>query len=129
MRPLGSACLAFALAAAVAGCTMEKHREQVRQGFLTRGLHRDAFIKEWGQPSRTFSVAAPDPVMRTDAYGSTWQRPIYEVWEYTSRETCLTFDGVRLVYWETGRSDCTPKPPPPPREPGAEPAPPYPPRR
>jgi len=117
-----------ALAAALVGCTMQKHRQQVREGFLTRGLHRDAFVKEWGPPSRTFSVAAPDPVMRTDAYGSTWQRPVYEVWEYPSRETCLTFDGVRLVLWETGRTDCTPKPPPP-REPVAEPAPPYPPRR
>jgi hypothetical protein len=125
---IASACLALALAAAVAGCTMEKHRQQVREGFFTLGLHRDAFVQEWGPPSRTFSVAAPDPVMRTDAYGSTWQRPVYEVWEYPSHETCLTFDGVRLVYWETGKTDCTPQPPPP-REPQAEPAPPYPPRR
>jgi len=56
VRRIAPACLAFALAAAVAGCTMEKHREQVREGFLSRGLHRDAFVEEWGPPSRTFSV-------------------------------------------------------------------------
>ena len=45
--------------------------------------------------------------------GATWERVVYEVWEYQLRETCLTFAGVRLVSWETGRTDCTP---PPPRE-------------
>jgi hypothetical protein len=105
---------------------MERHREQVRQGFLTCGLHRDAFLKEWGIPSRTFAMPASEPVMRPDPYGGTsWQRPVYEIWEYQARATCLTFDGVRLISWEMGRADCEPKPP---HESHAEPAPPYPPR-
>jgi hypothetical protein len=128
VRPaIASACIAAVVAACLAGCTMERHREQVRQGFFTRGLHRDAFLKEWGIPSRTFTDPASDPVLRTDAYGvNAWQRPVYEIWEYQDRATCLTFDGVRLVAWELGRTDCTPHHP---RESHPEPAPPYPPRR
>jgi hypothetical protein len=113
------------------GCAMARHREQVREGLLTRGLHREAFRKEWGPPSRTFSVRGPDAVLKTYPYGARWERPVYEVWEYQARATCLTFDGVRLISWETGRTDCTPKPAP---EPAAgsrrgrfpPPAPPYP---
>lgn len=118
-------CLALAC---VVGCAMERHREQIREGLLTRGLHREAFQSEWGPPSRTFAVESRDTVLRTYPFGARWERPVYEVWEYQERETCLTFDGVRLVQWATGRSDCTPKPP---REPDAgtrrQQPPPYPP--
>ena len=103
-------CLALALLGA---CGMQRHQEQIREGLLTRGLHREAFLREWGPPSRTFSVASGDSRLRTYPAGASWERVVYEVWEYQSRETCLTFDGVRLVSWETGRTDCTP---PPPRE-------------
>ena len=116
--------VAVAIALGLAGCALEKQREQVRQGFLTRGIHREAFLEEWGQPTRTWSVPSPDPVFRAEPFNTTWQRVIYEVWEYPSHATCLTFDGVRLVYWENGKTDCTPAPP---RPSGAEPAPPYPP--
>jgi len=107
MRPGRSAVLL--LLALSTGCAMERHREQVRQGLLTRGLHREAFLKEWGQPSRTFSVRGQDAVLKTYFSGARWERPVYEVWEYHDRATCLTFDGVRLVSWETGKTDCTPK--------------------
>jgi hypothetical protein len=112
MRRRVALCLVLA---GVAGCAMKRHREQVREGFLTKGLHRDAFLEEWGQPSRTFAVQGRDAVLRTSAFGARWERPVYEVWEYHERATCLTFDGVRLISWETERTDCTPKPPP--REP------------
>ena len=92
-------------------CGMQRHQEQIRQGLLTRGLHREAFLREWGQPSRTFSVASGDSRWRSYPAGASWERVVYEVWEYQSRETCLTFDGVRLVSWETGKTDCTPAPP------------------
>ena len=89
---------------------MSRHREQIRQGLLTRGLHREAFVKEWGQPSRTFAVRGPGAVLRTYAFsGARWEQQVFEVWEYQDRATCLTFDGVRLASWETGKSDCTPK--------------------
>ena len=97
------------VAIALAACAMSRHREQIREGLLTRGLHREAFRREWGQPSRTFAVRSPDAVLRTGMYGARWEHPVYEVWEYQDRATCLTFDGVRLVSWETRRSDCTPK--------------------
>jgi len=110
---------------------MSRHREQIRQGLLTRGLHREAFVKEWGQPSRTFAVRGPGAVLRTYAFsGARWEQQVFEVWEYQDRATCLTFDGVRLVSWDTERTDCTPAPP---REPDAkakarkpQPYPPYP---
>ena len=91
---------------------MSRHRAQVREGLLTRGLHREAFVREWGPPSRTFAVRGRDAVLRTYAFSARWERPVFEVWEYQDRATCLTFDGVRLVSWETGRSDCTPRPEP-----------------
>ena len=103
--------------ACLMGCAMARHREQIREGLLTRGLHREAFRREWGPPSRTFAVRSPDAVLRTDAFGpARWEHPVYEVWEYPARETCLTFEGVRLVTWETGRSDCQPRPAPAPAE-------------
>lgn len=109
-----------------AGCAMQRHREQVREGFLTRGLHRDAFLAEWGRPTRTYSVPTDDVVFRTEGFGAAWERPIWEVWEYRDRATCLAFDGVRLVMWETEKTSCEPKPP---RERRPLPAPPYPPAR
>lgn len=114
--------------ACVAGCAMARHQEQVRNGLLTRGLHREAFLREWGPPSRTFAVRSPDAVLRTNPFGGRWERPVLEVWEYHDRSTCLTFDGVRLVTWDTGRSDCTPRPEPERTERGKrQPPPPYPP--
>jgi len=92
-----------------AGCAMAQHRAQVRQGLLTKGLHREAFVKEWGPPSRTFPLQGTEPVLRVNAWGGYWEKPIYDVWEYRERYTCLTFDGVRLVSWETGKQDCDPR--------------------
>jgi hypothetical protein len=117
------------IAVGLAACAMSRHREQIREGLLTRGLHREAFQQEWGPPSRTFAVRSPDAVLRTGPFNARWEYPIYEVWEYQARATCLTFDGVRLVSWETGRTDCTPRPAPEPAERtrGRRPPPPYPP--
>jgi hypothetical protein len=93
------------------GCAMARHRQQVREGFLTRGLHREAFLKEWGQPDRTFTQPADETIFRAEPFGPAgWVRPVYEVWQYQSRATCLVFDGVRLIQWQTGRTDCTPRP-------------------
>jgi hypothetical protein len=109
---------------------MARHREQIREGLLTRGLHRKAFLEEWGPPTRTFALPSRDARLRTYPAGASWERIVYEVWEYRDRATCLTFDGVRLVSWETEKTDCTPTPP---RAPAAEtqrrrpqPYPPYP---
>jgi hypothetical protein len=109
------------------GCAMARHRAQVRQGLLVRGLHRDAFLKEWGPPTRTFAQPGDAPVFRTHPFGASWERPVYEIWEYRERATCLTFEGVRLIYWETGKEDCTPRPRPRAERPRAPEPPPYPP--
>jgi hypothetical protein len=108
MRRTIACFLALALLGA---CGMQRHQEQIRQGLITRGLHRQAFLREWGPPSRTFSVSSDDAKLRSYPAGATWERVVYEVWEYESREICLTFDGVRLVSWQTGKRDCTPTPP------------------
>jgi hypothetical protein len=115
------------LVVGLAGCAMARHRQQVREGLLVRGLHRDAFLKEWGPPTRTYTVESPEPVLKMDAFTSSWRRPIYEVWEYRERGTCLTFEGVRLMAWERDKSDCkpSPRPLPPPRRRSLPPA--YPP--
>jgi hypothetical protein len=115
MRRVSTALLAVVLVAglvAAPGCTMQRHREHVRMGFFTKGLHRDAFLQEWGPPTRTFPLPAREPVLRTGYYGGYWEKPIYEVWEYRSRAFCLVFDRVRLVAWETGTADCDPGIPP-----------------
>jgi hypothetical protein len=109
MRPRDGVIFLLVVLAGTTGCAMPRHRAQVREGLLTRGLHREAFVTEWGPPSRTFAVRGRDAVWRTSAFSARWERPVYEVWEYQDRATCLTFDGVRLVSWETGRSDCTPR--------------------
>jgi len=105
--------LSLVLAIARVGCTMERHREQVREGLLTRGLHREAFLKEWGPPTQTYTVESPDPELKMDPFTSSWRRPIYEIWEYRDRAICLTFDGVRLIAWERDKTDCKPPPPSP----------------
>lgn len=104
------AALAIGLALVLAtGCTMARHRQQVREGLLTKGLHRTAFLEEWGLPARTFPLQGREPVLRTNAFGGYWEKPIYDVWEYQNRATCLVFDGVRLIAWETGKTDCDPR--------------------
>lgn len=97
------------IATSLMSCTMERHREQIRQGLLARGLHRNAFLEEWGLPSRTFAVPACNPSLRADPRETSW--PVYEVWEYQARATCLTFDGVRLLLWKTGITNCEPTQP------------------
>ena len=99
------------VAVCLAACGMARNREQIREGLLTRGLHRKAFLEEWGIPDRTFPLPSRETRLRTYPAGATWERVVYEVWEYRDRATCLTFDGVRLVSWETDRTDCTPIPP------------------
>lgn len=102
---------AILLVAVCLACGMARHREQIREGLLTRGLHRKAFVEEWGLPARTFPLPTRETRLRTYPGGAEWERVVYEVWEYRDRATCLTFDGVRLVGWETGKTDCTPHPP------------------
>jgi len=87
---------------------MARQRGQIREGLLTRGLHRKAFLEEWGLPDRTFPLPSRETRLRTYPAGATWERVVYEVWEYRDRATCLTFDGVRLLSWETGTTDCAP---------------------
>lgn len=92
----------------VAGCAMSKHRAQVRSGMLSVGLHREAFLKEWGPPAATFALPTSGTRVRVNLFGGTAQPAVYDVWAYPSRATCLVFDGVRLQSWSTGKTDCDP---------------------
>ena len=93
------------------GCTtfgrLPKHREQVRHGLLTTGLHRDAFLAEWGYPTRTATLTGEEMVearMFAGRGSFSKSRRAYDVWEYPDREVTLVFSGARLVAWETDKT-------------------------
>jgi len=95
-----------ALVLVAAGCAMARHREQVGNGMLTMGLHREAFMKEWGPPAQTFVKQSMGARLRFKPFSGTLHPAMYEVWAYPSRQTCLAFDGVRLQSWVTGVTVC-----------------------
>jgi hypothetical protein len=101
--------LAALVAIGLSACALERQREQIREGVLTRGIHREAFLKEWGPPTQTYTMVGRDPVLKVGPWTQSWGQPVYEIWAYPSRTTCLVFDGVRLVAWQTDRTDCEPK--------------------
>jgi len=91
----------------VCGCAMHKHRESVREGALAPRLHRDAFVKEWGQPDRTTSTASQEFINfpsggQSRDYGRA--RTPLQVWIYDKYGVALVFQGVRLVGWKTDKT-------------------------
>jgi len=88
---------------------MSRHREEVRQGLLSVGLHRQAFLDEWGPPAQTYAMPGGTRVDVNQFGGTSTSTPVmYDVWAYPSRRTCLVFYGVRLQSWTTGKVDCDP---------------------
>lgn len=57
-------------------------------------------------PAQTFAKQSVGARLRFKPFSGTLQPPIYEVWAYPSRRTCLAFDGVRLQSWITGVTAC-----------------------
>src|SRR5438552_19012492 len=83
-------------------CAIDRQREQIRTGLLTQGLHRQAFLAEWGLPTKTSTLSGDDTtrVGWADGAGFFFKgRAIYDVWEYRDREVTLVFERMRLVTW------------------------------
>lgn len=95
------------------GCTsgMTKHREQIRNGLLTVGLNREAFLKEWGMPDRTYVISSDEVAKLSVLWGSNFgsggffkgKVPL-DVWEYQKKEVTLIFNGIVLVGWKTEKT-------------------------
>lgn len=95
----------------VSGCAMTRHRAQVRDGLLTLNLHREAFRREWGLPTRTDTMPG-DQVTQASFGGSRFGasgfffsgKRTYEVWTYGANAddgVILVFNGYRLAGWKT----------------------------
>ena len=95
------------------GCasTMTKHREQIRNGLLTTGLNREAFLKEWGMPDKTYTISSDEfSQFMGGAAGSIGSATYFkgkvplDVWVYESRQVTLIFKGIVLVGWKTEKT-------------------------
>ena len=83
----------------LSACAMARHREYVRDGFLMTGLNRNAFLSEWGHPTRTYSTTGEEIAhAHWNIAGGSFARgkQQYDVWEYDSDIT-LVFAGFALV--------------------------------
>jgi hypothetical protein len=112
---IGTVLLTLTLLSA---CAMARHREQVRNGMLTTGLAGEAFLEEWGPPTRT-STMTGDEVTRAEWMGMsggysgsfsgsfTKGKQGYDVWDYAG-EVILVFVSsrghLRLVTWKTEKT-------------------------
>ncbi len=100
--PVVLALLAVASAGACAD-SLARHESYIRRGILIRGLHREAFLEEWGPPTRTSvmtveeAAEGPPPV----AGAMPERRKAYDVWEYSDPAVTLVFSGTRLSSWKT----------------------------
>lgn len=87
------------------GCTVAKHQRIIHSGLLTSGLVQDAFLREWGIPSATYTATSETDAMRFGfAYGNGYfskGKAVLEIWEYAGRGTSLAFSRGRLVSWRT----------------------------
>lgn len=91
----------------VCGCAMHHQRERIREGVLANKTHRDAFVKEWGQPDRTTSTASQEFINfpsggQSRDYGRA-TTPL-EVSIYDKYGVALVFKGARLVGWKTDKT-------------------------
>lgn len=95
----------------VTACAMIRHREQVRSGMLTTGLHGQAFLDEWGPPTRTSTMTGEEAARAEWAtgyysFGGSFVKgkQTYDVWDYNG-EVVLVFQHVRgylrLATWKT----------------------------
>jgi hypothetical protein len=89
------------------GCVGINRRQNVRDGFFSQELVKDAFLDVWGQPDKT-RVMSGDEVMKANVSrggGSFYKgKTSFEVWEYYKYGTTLIFSGVKLVDWDTSKT-------------------------
>ena len=91
----------------LSACAMSRHREQVRDGILATGLNRNAFLTEWGPPTRTYTATGEEMVRAVwgggiQAFRGSFEKgkQTYDVWEY-DRDITLVFVGPKLKAWKT----------------------------
>ncbi|MBN1443132.1 MAG: hypothetical protein JXA90_10495 [Planctomycetes bacterium] len=99
-------------AAPLAGCTLERQREEIRAGILQTGQFQELFRELWGLPERTVS-ATGEEVIRAGLGGGFGGfsgfffkgKETYNLWFYrANEEIALVFSGTKrkyLVSWNT----------------------------
>ena len=90
-----------------ASCGMLRDRAKVRDGLLVSGLDRDAFLAEWGPPTRTSTLTGDDTTQAGWGGGGGFffrGKEIYDVWEYSRHGVTLVFYRARLVTWKTEKT-------------------------
>lgn len=86
-----------------------RERDNIRAGMLTLGLHQQAFIDVWGNPTRTATASSDEDVIRAgiNGYGGGFfskGKDTYEVWEYADKHTLLCFSDRELISWKTAET-------------------------
>ena len=96
---------------ASSGCVMQKHRQYIRDGLLVTGLNREAFLKEWGMPDKTYTIPSDEFSSFTAGWGGYGGGAGYykgkvplDVWEYENKGVTLVFHGYRLIAWKTEKT-------------------------
>lgn len=89
----------------VGGCaTTPWDQMAIREGLLQPNIRQQAFLYEWGKPTRT-SVTTGDEIMKAgvNKYGGFFFKGklTYEVWSYEGKETTLVFSRKQLIAWQT----------------------------
>jgi hypothetical protein len=99
----------------IIGCAMERHKKQIKDGLLTVGLNRNAFLTVWGMPDKTYVIKS-DAFSKTEASSILVDRTAIDgfksftgsvpldVWEYKEKEVTLIFNGIVLVGWKTEKT-------------------------
>ena len=91
----------------LSGCGMAKHKKQICQGLLTTGLNRNAFLKVWGTPDRTYVISSDEFLSAgwSGTGGSVFKgKKSLDVWEYQQILIKLVFNGIVLVGWQTDKT-------------------------
>jgi len=102
--------LLLLVALLILSCAMARHRKYVREGILVTGLNREAFLLEWGPPTKTHAISSDE--FRelsinwgfTRDVGSFRKGTTLDVWTYENKNVELVFYGLRLVAWKTEKS-------------------------
>jgi hypothetical protein len=89
-------------------------RQNIRNGILITRQPQDAFLKEWGRPSKTYSEPVEGEKSGTGGSfsfgpggggGSFYSGPrgtVFDVWFYREKKVTLLFSRARLVAWFWG---------------------------
>ena len=99
----------------MSSCAMQRHRQYIRDGLLVSGLNRNAFLKEWGMPDKTYTIPSDEFTSFTSGWGGSQYyhsggatyfkgKVPLDVWEYKEKDITLVFHGYRLIAWKTEKT-------------------------